>query len=85
MVGDDEAKVRGERARAIGLFRYQLIREAADAAHSTIRAFRPATAPVVSWLFAITVCHIVVRDAVACRYSGCRCDKYCPSGFQVAV
>ena len=35
MVGDDEAKVRAERARAIGLFRYQLIREAADPAHST--------------------------------------------------
>ena len=35
MVGDDEVKVRSERARAIGLFRYQLIREAADAAHST--------------------------------------------------
>ena len=34
-VGDDEAKVRAERARAIGLFRYQLIREAADAALST--------------------------------------------------
>jgi putative transposase len=34
-VGDDEDKVRAERARAIGLFRYQLIREAADAAHST--------------------------------------------------
>jgi putative transposase len=34
-VGDDEARVRAERARAIGLFRYQLIREAADAAHST--------------------------------------------------
>lgn len=34
-VGDDEAKIRGERARAIGLFRYQLIREAADAALST--------------------------------------------------
>jgi len=34
-VGDDEAKVRAERARAIGLFRYQLIREAADPAHST--------------------------------------------------
>ena len=33
-VGDDEAKVRAERARAIGLFRYQLIREAADPAHS---------------------------------------------------
>jgi putative transposase len=31
----DEAKVRAERARAIGLFRYQLIREAADPAHST--------------------------------------------------
>ncbi|SGB07652.1 putative remnant of a transposase [Mycobacterium tuberculosis] len=27
--------MRAERARAIGLFRYQLIREAADAAHST--------------------------------------------------
>lgn len=27
--GDDETKVRAERARAIGLFRYQLIREAA--------------------------------------------------------
>ena len=35
MVGDDEAKVRAERARAIGLFRYQLIREAADPAYST--------------------------------------------------
>jgi putative transposase len=35
VVGDDEAKVRSERARAIGLFRYQLIREAADPAHST--------------------------------------------------
>ena len=35
VVGDDEAKVRAERTRAIGLFRYQLIREAADAAHST--------------------------------------------------
>jgi hypothetical protein len=35
MVGDDEAKVRAERARAIGLFRYQLIREAADPVHST--------------------------------------------------
>ncbi|MBP0571130.1 DDE-type integrase/transposase/recombinase [Mycobacterium tuberculosis] len=34
-VGDDEEKVRAERARAIGLFRYQLIWEAADAAHST--------------------------------------------------
>ena len=34
-VGDDEAKVRAERARAIGLFRYQMIREAADSAHST--------------------------------------------------
>jgi putative transposase len=34
-VGDDEEKVRAERARAIGLFRYQLIREAADPAHST--------------------------------------------------
>lgn len=33
-VGDDEARVRCERAQAIGLFRYQLIREAADAAHS---------------------------------------------------
>jgi putative transposase len=35
VVGDDEVKVRAERARAIGLFRYQLIREAADPAHST--------------------------------------------------
>jgi hypothetical protein len=35
VVGDDEVKVRAERARAIGLFRYQLIREAADAAYST--------------------------------------------------
>lgn len=34
-VSDDEEKVRVERARAIGLFRYQLIREAADTAHST--------------------------------------------------
>ena len=34
-VGDDEANVRAERARAIGLFRYQLIREAADPALST--------------------------------------------------
>jgi putative transposase len=32
---DDEQKVRAERARLIGLFRYQLIREAADPAHST--------------------------------------------------
>ena len=32
---DDEARVRAERARAIGLFRYQLIREAADPALST--------------------------------------------------
>jgi putative transposase len=35
VVGDDEVKVRAERARAIGLFRYEMIREAADAAHST--------------------------------------------------
>ena len=35
VVGDDEANVRAERARAIGLFRYQLIREAADPALST--------------------------------------------------
>ena len=34
-VGDDEARVRAERARAIGLLRYQLIRVAADPAHST--------------------------------------------------
>ena len=34
-VGDDEAKVRAARARAIGLFRYQLTREAADPALST--------------------------------------------------
>jgi putative transposase len=33
--GDDEAKVRAERARSIGLFRYRLIREAADPAPST--------------------------------------------------
>jgi putative transposase len=32
---EQEQKVRAERARAIGLFRYQLIREAADPAHST--------------------------------------------------
>ncbi len=32
---DDEAAARAARARAIGLFRYQLIREAADPAHST--------------------------------------------------
>jgi putative transposase len=32
---DDEAAVRAERARAIGLFRYQLIREAADPELST--------------------------------------------------
>jgi putative transposase len=31
MVGDEEAKVRIERARAVGMFRYELIREAADA------------------------------------------------------
>src|SRR3954463_7264270 len=31
----EEAAARAERARAIGLFRYQLIREAADPAHST--------------------------------------------------
>src|SRR4029450_1533939 len=30
-----DAATRAERARAIGLFRYQLIREAADPAHST--------------------------------------------------
>jgi putative transposase len=38
MVGsrqDDEQRVRAERARLIGLFRYQLIREAADPVHST--------------------------------------------------
>lgn len=32
---EDEQQVRTERARAIGLFRYQLIREVADPAHST--------------------------------------------------
>lgn len=32
---DDEARVRAERARAIGLFRYQLVREAADPELST--------------------------------------------------
>ena len=35
MNAEDEQKTRAERARAIGLFRYQLIREAADASHST--------------------------------------------------
>ncbi|EFD78511.1 predicted protein [Mycobacterium tuberculosis T85] len=35
-VGDDEEKVRAERARAIGLFRYHMIWEAADAVHSTM-------------------------------------------------
>lgn len=35
MSAEDEQKTRAERARAIGLFRYQLIREAADPAHST--------------------------------------------------
>ena len=35
MADDGEQKVRAERARLIGLFRYQLIREAADPAHST--------------------------------------------------
>ena len=34
-VRQDEARARSERARAIGLFRYQLIREAADPVHST--------------------------------------------------
>lgn len=32
---DDEATARAERARAIGLFRYQLVREAADPQLST--------------------------------------------------
>src|SRR6185312_3272669 len=32
---EGEQAVRAERARAIGMFRYQLIREAADPAHST--------------------------------------------------
>jgi putative transposase len=32
--GDEEVKVRAERAQAVGMFRYQLIREAADAALS---------------------------------------------------
>ncbi|RSM40766.1 transposase [Amycolatopsis balhimycina DSM 5908] len=35
MSAEDEQKTRAERARAIGLFRYQLIREAADQQHST--------------------------------------------------
>lgn len=35
MSAEDEQKTRAERARAIGLFRYQLIREAADPVHST--------------------------------------------------
>lgn len=34
-MADDEDSKRMQRARAVGLFRYQLIREAADAAHST--------------------------------------------------
>src|SRR5437588_11351585 len=34
-MADEEDSKRIERARAIGLFRYQLIREAADPAHST--------------------------------------------------
>lgn len=34
MVGDDEGEG-VERARAVGLFRYQLIRDAADPVHST--------------------------------------------------
>jgi putative transposase len=34
-MADEEENKRVERARAIGLFRYRLIREAADAAHST--------------------------------------------------
>jgi putative transposase len=33
--GHDEERVRAERARAIGLFRYSLIREAADGRLST--------------------------------------------------
>jgi putative transposase len=33
-VSDEEAKVRTERARAVGMFRYQLVREAADTALS---------------------------------------------------
>jgi putative transposase len=33
-VSDEEAKVRGERAQAVAMFRYQLIREAADSALS---------------------------------------------------
>jgi putative transposase len=32
---ENEQKTRADRARAVGLFRYQLIREPADAAHST--------------------------------------------------
>ena len=35
MVRDDEVAARTEQARAIGLFRYELIREAADPAHSS--------------------------------------------------
>lgn len=35
MSAEDEQKTRAERAQAIGLFRYQLIREAADPQHST--------------------------------------------------
>lgn len=46
-VRGDEAAARTERARAIGLFRYQLIREAADPALSPkargrlVRTWRP--------------------------------------------
>ena len=35
VVRDDEVAARTEQARAIGLFRYELIREAADPAHSS--------------------------------------------------
>src|SRR3954470_612880 len=34
-MADEEASKRVQRARAVGLFRYQLIREAADPEHST--------------------------------------------------
>jgi hypothetical protein len=42
MPGDDEAKVRAERAQAIGMFRYQLIREAHIGRHSHPKA-KPET------------------------------------------
>ena len=63
MVGDDEVKVRSERARAIGLFRYQLIREAADAAHSTKERFGERFSQQAQEKTAKLVAGIVLRDA----------------------